>query len=208
MKSELCFTIKTDYLDDKQWEDLKKLQHPNMRSKWLNIDGKKLQIWVFPIDHIHKVEEVVGKIELPKLPKAKKQKAKIVIEEVNIQGYKGTSGARIEDFIEVYKVTEHRRPKGSDEVVKSVHYIPRTNVEVFWKILTDNVAYREEISYRDLVTLLIEHYGLQNEVDLNSWAGGKNRAKHYFQKHYYVAKILEEQGKIFYGDRGEIMRAI
>ena len=44
------------------------------------------------------------------------------------------------------------------------------------------------------------------DIDLESFNGGKNRARYYFPLYYYPVKILEKMKYVEYGGRGKITR--
>ncbi len=63
----------------------------------------------------------------------------------------------------------------------------------------------EIFGYRWIVTQLMKHYQLE-DMDINAWNGGSNRAKHFFPKHYFPLKVLEKWGMIAYFGNGSILR--
>lgn len=124
---------------------------------------------------------------------------------INLKGWKGKDSINISESEEYYEVHEHRKDKLSGEIAKSVHKIPKKNVENLFTLIKEHCSsIGFSVTYRQLVPSIIEFYHFPIEIE--EFNGGRNRAKYYFPFYYYCAKILESKGFIRYGGRGKLLR--
>lgn len=135
-----------------------------------------------------------------------------VIEDIEIQSWKGKDDIEIFEQKEVYRVVEHRKGKESLEIDDIEHFIPKQNVDTLWKLIETNCQIGEEYKYKYLVRKLLEHYKFHEtencslEIFMEAFNGGKNRAKYYFNHYYYCMKILEAKGMVAYLGRGGVIK--
>lgn len=103
-----------------------------------------------------------------------------------------------------YTLIQYKRNKYTKEETKEVHIVNKEAVKVMAFIIKQvDVGY--VVGYQWLVRKLMQHYDLE-DMDINSWNGGKNRSKIYFPKHYYPLKVLEAWNQIAYFGNGSVMR--
>jgi len=131
-------------------------------------------------------------------------KKKIVV----AKGWKGKGKLEIEQTDTGWTLTEWRKEKDTGEVKSTNHYIPEVNITTFINLLKTDLAPKNTITYRTFVTKLIEYYKQQGkfpeDVDIENFMGGKNRASFYFPFYQWPARICESLGWIKYGGRGDI----
>lgn len=125
-------------------------------------------------------------------------------EEVHVEGWKGKDTIEIEAHDEDFLLIEHRKDKESGEVKTSKHVVFKENVDKLWAILNKNCSIGIKYNYRDLIREIISERQLGCDVD--SFNGGRWRAKAYFPFYYWCCKILEAQKKIQYLGRGGVVR--
>lgn len=125
---------------------------------------------------------------------------------VELEGWKGKDEIEINKVDSGWEIIEHRKDKETGEIHENKHTITHDSVVVVWekiKSLCPKVG--QETKYRDIVPLLITHYGW-TDVDMESFNGGRNRSKYYFKYLYYPLKVLERNRLIEYGGTGTMKR--
>jgi len=131
---------------------------------------------------------------------------------INIEGWKGKDNVSITEERDSYLIIEHRKQKEDGKAKESQHEIPKENVRQLWKLIDKYCIPRIDYKYKYLVRMLLEHYNFHNnesqtiEQFMESFNGGKNRAKYYFLYFYYPLKVLEKKGYLFYFGRGGIQK--
>jgi hypothetical protein len=131
---------------------------------------------------------------------------------VYTEGWKGKDKIQIFSGIQIFKLVEHRRQKSSNEIVTTVHTIPREDLDFLWNLIRKNCELCETYDYKYIVKIIIEEKGLHEKEGLtvdqmiNSFNGGKHRSRYLFPFYYFPMKILEAKGYVDYGGRGEIIR--
>lgn len=131
---------------------------------------------------------------------------------IDLTPVKGVDKLEIEGGSDFYCVREHRKNKESGVVVTTEHLIPYSNVEVLRGLIRKHCVPGEVYGYKFLVRMLLEHYkfheteGQSIEQFMDSFSGGRNRAKYYFVYYYFVMKVLEFEGFIQYLGRGGCIR--
>jgi len=135
-------------------------------------------------------------------------------EDIVLEGWKGKGDTQINECMDTYRIIEHRKNKETREIYDNEHIIPKVNVDVLWKIISEKADMEIEYKYKWIVRKILEHYkfhekeGAPIEFFMEAFNGGKNRAKYYFPYVYYPLKVLEVQNKIRYFGRGGIMRVV
>ena len=130
---------------------------------------------------------------------------------IDVYGWKGQGDLSIEAVEESYIVKEHRKCKESGDVETVEHVIPKKNVEFLWDLLKTVCEPNKKYSYKYVVSRFVdftnihEQEGLTKEQMVESFNGGRNRARWYFPHYYYPIKILENLGKIKYFGRGGVL---
>lgn len=136
----------------------------------------------------------------------------MVEEIIEISGWKGKDEIDLQEGTDSYLVIEHRKSKETSEVYTNEHTIPKINVKVLWDLIRENCEVGKEYKYKYLVRLVINNYKIDQaenlpvEVMMESFNGGKFRAKYFFNLLYYPLKILEKKGYLVYFGRGGIMK--
>lgn len=113
---------------------------------------------------------------------------------------------------EVLDITE----QGRDWIVKDPKLrgkskstvIPNSNVKLIYDLIMQECDIKDTISYRELVPLVIAEHNAQDQVDVDSFSGGKWRRheKGYFKTYFFPVKILVHLGVIHHDKRGNITR--
>lgn len=125
---------------------------------------------------------------------------------IDIEGWKGKDKLEITKEGAVYVIVEHRKDKETGEISETRNTIPRQNVRNLWEIIKKFCPYKgNKTKYREIVPKIIEFYGW-DDVDVDSFNGGKNRNRVYFPFYYFPVKVIEYLGGIKYGGRGTIKR--
>lgn len=126
------------------------------------------------------------------------------INSIDIIGWKGKDEIQIyKDFEDDFRIIEHRKDK-EGEVENIYKEIPKENVNYIKNLLGRILLKGDSVPYVAIVRTIIEEKDLQINVD--SFNGGKNRAKYYFPLYYYPVKCLEALGFVKYSSRGTITR--
>jgi len=136
--------------------------------------------------HSEKIEEMITKIELI--------------------GWKGKDNISINTtFSGDFLVREHRKDKGTGVVKATDHTIKCEDVNTVLYLLKDlNIG--EKVTYKVLVSRLIDFKKLPVRLTEFNGSGGKNRNTYYFPLYHFPLKILEDLKIINYGGGGKITR--
>jgi len=122
-----------------------------------------------------------------------------------VQGWQGKDKLNIVKTGTEWHITEHRKDRDTGEVAYATHIIPEINVANVWMLITNRVKIvGEKTKSREIAADLILKHHLPVGID-ELW-GGKFRSKYLFPLLYHPLKILQNQGHIKYGCRGDITR--
>lgn len=134
-------------------------------------------------------------------------------ETIHTLGWKGEDNIEISKMRgqDAYVILNHRKSKETGEVMNDQVIIPAENVRVLWDILRKDCELHTQYQYKYVVRKLIRKYhickkegGVEEEMMISAFNGGKFRAKYYFDLYYYPMKVLESKHLLAYGGRGTI----
>lgn len=115
-----------------------------------------------------------------------------------------TRSIQIKEDPSEWRIVETVRPHKHGEPYRNVVFVSRKNVDDMRDIVKLITKDRDKkvTGYREVVSILMTKYNLS--IDIESFNGGKNRAKYYFPLYYYPLKILEYCKEIKYNGGGKI----
>lgn len=121
----------------------------------------------------------------------------------SLEGWQGEDNIEILRLDEnTWEVSEHRKVKETNNVNENRHKISHGDVLFMKQLILDEPS--EKIKARKIWERII--FIKQLEIDIDSFNGGKNRARFYFPLYYYPIKILEHFKFIDYKGNGIIIK--
>ena len=104
-----------------------------------------------------------------------------------------------------YIIIQNKKTKKFNKSYKEINYIKEKDVKDLWKILvmlTDKK--KNKTNYTRIISSIIIKNNIKMRIE--SFNGGKNRAKYYFPLYYYPLKILQHKEYIIHNKRGQVIR--
>lgn len=127
---------------------------------------------------------------------------------IESKGWKGTGKTEISELGDNYYIIRcYAKYKATGESYSTDHKVSKQTVRDLLGIMTMYCVPKEEYGPVWMWRRLVKFYDLGKKENVDEdiittlFNGGKYRAKYYFPLYYYPMKILEEQGKIIYGER-------
>lgn len=128
-----------------------------------------------------------------------------------VDHWKGKDSLSVEQEINGFVLVSHRKDKESGDVTEIRTRVPFSAVKQLMQCLRRNFEEGKKYTYVDVVRALNQWYSLTElmrcDIDtlLNSFNGGRNRAKYYFPLYYNPLKVLELRGEVTFLGRGGII---
>lgn len=212
MKGEVTFNLKTDYIQT-GFRELAKIG----KYEWVD----KQCIWTFPLKHIRKVENLLGKpIEFDKthLISYLKKRMPLQSEQASTPEFKGKGEIVITllDELKKYEIVEYRKVEnGNDEIeIKELrHMLPMGLVECMKDVLSEldeNRYKNHKISCRALAQKMTEklHIDRFNREDTGSFDWNKffGSRRDYYNFYYLPLKVLAHKNMVIHHKNGKISK--
>lgn len=119
------------------------------------------------------------------------------------QCLKGNNALKFKKTKTEWIITEPRKTNNNIESGLSKRYVTKKVLDDLWDIIKSQVTIDEpKTNYRNIITQIKKNNNIK--ISLDSFNGGRNRARYYFPLYYYPMKILEHLQYIKYGGKGQI----